>query len=92
MSAESLETMPYFKDYVRQLKQVSQNDLSLFYIGQLKEWQRKVEEIDLGYEKHYAKWASPDFDDVKWEDMPVPGSWENSVLPDFDGVVWVRKQ
>ncbi|BCI63332.1 9-O-acetylesterase [Coprobacter secundus subsp. similis] len=91
VSAESLETMPYFKDYVRQLKQVSQNDLSLFYIGQLKEWQRKVEEIDLGYEKHYAKWASPDFDDVKWEDMPVPGSWENSVLPDFDGVVWVRK-
>lgn len=26
-----------------------------------------------------------------WNTMPVPGLWESSVLPDFDGFVWFRK-
>ncbi|BCM94415.1 hypothetical protein IAD21_06322 [Abditibacteriota bacterium] len=38
-----------------------------------------------------AAWNNPTTDGTTWKTMTLPGSWENSGLPDFDGVVWYRK-
>lgn len=42
-----------------------------------------------------ARAAIPEFDKGKmqtsWAKMPVPGYWEGSVLPSFDGIVYVQK-
>jgi sialate O-acetylesterase len=36
--------------------------------------------------------AAPDYDDAAWSTMQVPGAWEKAGLPDFDGLVWFRKE
>lgn len=38
-----------------------------------------------------ATWKNTDADDAAWPKMQLPQLWENSVLPDVDGVVWFRK-
>jgi sialate O-acetylesterase len=38
------------------------------------------------------KWIDPAFDDATWQLMKVPNLWEGLNLPDFDGVVWFRKE
>jgi len=35
--------------------------------------------------------SDPAFDDSGWKKMSLPGAWEGSGLPDFDGVVWYRR-
>lgn len=38
--------------------------------------------------------SNPEFDwaeyQKSWKKMPVPGRWEDSVLPGFDGIVWMQ--
>ncbi|MCC8113049.1 MAG: sialate O-acetylesterase [Bacteroidales bacterium] len=56
-------------------------------------------ELQAQYEKELQAWndavipQSLDFDQdaAQWGNMPVPSEWESTVLPAFDGVVWVRK-
>lgn len=38
-----------------------------------------------------ASFSTLSFDDSKWPQLAVPGLWETTALPDFDGVVWFRK-
>ncbi|HMI63183.1 MAG TPA: sialate O-acetylesterase, partial [Puia sp.] len=38
------------------------------------------------------KWKETDYDDHTWVRIKVPGFWESQGLPDFDGVVWYRKE
>ena len=58
--------------------------------------------MEAGYERQVEEWAralneipfdasDPSFRS-DWKTMPVPGLWENSVLPDFDGIVWMQRQ
>ncbi|PQV64206.1 sialate O-acetylesterase [Abditibacterium utsteinense] len=35
--------------------------------------------------------ARPDFDDAAWPEMTLPIAWEEAGLPNFDGIVWLRK-
>jgi len=42
-------------------------------------------------EKLAAAMAAPGLDDADWKQMNVPGAWEKSALPGFDGLVWFRK-
>ena len=37
-------------------------------------------------------WAAPGFSTSGWQTMALPGLWENKGLPQFDGVVWFRKE
>lgn len=36
-------------------------------------------------------WSDPDLDTSEWETMTLPVAWEDAGHPDFDGVVWFRK-
>lgn len=53
--------------------------------------------IQADFDKAYSEWealAIPQGYDAdverEWAKMPVPGLWEQSVLPEFDGVVWLK--
>jgi hypothetical protein len=34
--------------------------------------------------------ASPGYDDSKWQEISVPGAWENQGFPGYDGYAWYR--
>ncbi len=48
-------------------------------------------EKDMGLQNGQALWAARDYSDADWKTMKLPGLWENSDLPDLDGIVWFRK-
>jgi len=37
-------------------------------------------------------WGKTDFDAADWKTMKLPAAWENAGLPDYDGIVWFRKE
>ena len=37
-------------------------------------------------------WSSPLLDTADWKSMDLPGNWEARGLPDFDGIVWFRRE
>ena len=37
-------------------------------------------------------WADPAFDASLWKAMSLPANWESAGLPDFDGIVWFRRE
>jgi sialate O-acetylesterase len=36
-------------------------------------------------------WSDPNYDSTAWKSMTLPGHWEGKGLPEFDGIVWFRK-
>lgn len=38
------------------------------------------------------KFANPDYDDSKWEEIDVPSSWESEGFRDYDGYAWYRRK
>jgi sialate O-acetylesterase len=36
-------------------------------------------------------WASPSYDDSDWDQITVPGQWENEGYNDYNGYAWYRK-
>jgi hypothetical protein len=38
----------------------------------------------------YAEWANPKFDDSGWDEIRVPGKWEDSGYEDYNGFAWYR--
>ena len=37
------------------------------------------------------RWASPSYDDSDWDQISVPGQWENQGYNDYNGYAWYRK-
>ncbi|WP_338877381.1 sialate O-acetylesterase (plasmid) [Spirosoma sp. SC4-14] len=59
----------------------------------LAEWQRTYTAADRGFADKNKPWFATDLATTNWRTIELPGHWEQSgTLPDFDGVVWVRKQ
>lgn len=38
-----------------------------------------------------SKWANPLFDDSNWDQISVPGKWEDQGYNDYNGYAWYRK-
>ena len=39
-----------------------------------------------------TRYSAPDFDDDDWKEIDIPNLWENEHLPNFDGIIWFRKE
>lgn len=67
-----------------------------------KKWIENHKVIDINDREQDSKWKNLDFndaecaqinyDDNNWYEMNLPNGWENSVIGNFDGVVWFRKK
>ena len=88
-SAEALSRMDDFRPAVEQLAQVTaEGGKQRATLEQLTaEWYRKN---DPGSARTPG-WMSPELPTDYWKTMDLPQNWEQAGLPDFDGVVWFRR-
>jgi sialate O-acetylesterase len=91
-SGEALETMADFKPAVEQLRGEVTPPTTVQrpsrYATLMELWYRKNDPGSGGSDM----WAAPSFDDKHWKTMKLPTHWEDAGLPDYDGVVWFRKE
>ena len=60
------------------------------YAARVSEWGAHALPGDPGNRGVAQGWARPDYDDSRWESMPLPGAWQAHGLH-FNGVVWFRR-
>lgn len=90
-SGQSLAEMPYFKEAVQDITNVSEEEAQKQYEQKFKEWNDYILANDKGYRNNVAVWSETNLDDGQWNKMELPGLWEEKGLNDFDGIVWFRK-
>lgn len=89
-SESTLKKMP---DFVQALNRIKSQDTSTSNFKQmLKSWQKTLIEKDAGFNQGNPVWVANSFDDSSWKRMSLPGLWHQSILPNFDGVVWFRRR
>lgn len=91
-SGEALKKMADFKDIVVQMESSRQNQSDKPFQQQMEEWEANMLTRDAGFKGGEAIWAASSVEDASWKKMDVPAFWERSALPNFDGVVWLRKK
>jgi len=89
MSAGSAMSIDDFKEPVKQLNSLNWDKLKAEAEVKVKIWNENIEKNDAGI---VNKWFEPSVDDRQWKLMKLPQLWESAGLPDFDGVVWFRKE
>ena len=90
VSAGSLEAMPDFQKPLEQIaaeKADSGKPPVKFEVAMANWWKKN----DPGSSEQPA-WSDPKFDGSGWKTMKLPTHWEDGGLPDFDGLVWFRKE
>jgi sialate O-acetylesterase len=95
-SAEALEThLPEFSDEIEALTQLKKNKATAVanYKAALAELQdefSKLYELEADLDAA-AKWAAPELNDISWEQISIPTTWEEAGYKDLNGIVWFRK-
>ncbi len=94
-SGEALKAFPEFSKQVAEMEN-DKSDLTKRiqeYNTQREAWLKAFGNRDRGYLPGGKTWADADFDAAGWPRMQLPGLWERAGgLPDYDGVVWYRKE
>ncbi|MDU1890340.1 MAG: sialate O-acetylesterase [Dysgonomonas sp.] len=92
-SGESLQMMPDFREKVDMIKMLPEDEAERnIFIKKIQDgWHQEIIDKNFGLKDNVAQVATIDFNDNDWDSMEIPGLWEWSKLPGFDGVVWFRK-
>lgn len=93
-SGKSLNLIPEFIERVKTIQNLPSNTgkQKEIFQRQKKEWDLKVLSKDFGISNNVAVVTQIDYNDSSWQKMNIPQLWEESILPDFDGFVWFRKE
>lgn len=83
---EYLKGIPGFEDELLALEMsgFEKEGTEKAYHAFFDKWKNGLEGIDDDFDKSVLQSGD------RWGEMPVPGIWEGSVLPDFDGQVWMQ--
>ena len=89
-SHDALDKLADFKPALAQFDDMAkmQKQGNADYGQQLAAWYRKN---DPG-SKTETGWAEPSTDTTGWKTMKLPSAWELAGLPDYDGIVWFRRE
>jgi sialate O-acetylesterase len=93
VSADALEKMADFKEAVEKVRQEAASERS----GEMTE-ERDEKAVSQWYAKNDpgsaggVGWGASEVDDQAWKTMMLPTKWEAAGLPDYDGVVWFRRE
>jgi sialate O-acetylesterase len=89
-SAEALQSMEDFRPALTQLKQMTEHEgkEGMTFERLMSDWYTRNDPGSASV----AGWAAPNFAAADWQTMVLPQNWEPAGLPDFDGVVWFRKE
>jgi sialate O-acetylesterase len=92
-SPQALKAFPEYGKVVEDMESrgTAIQDEMKAYDTKLKEWQSSVSGADRGYAAS-PQWNAADFTPTDWPAMKLPGLWESASLPDYDGIVWFRKE
>ncbi len=92
---EALDQLPFYKDALAQ-EDESFRDPSgsaAKYQSYLDQWYQLHDRgTGAGPNVTATSWSDPNFDDHAWTEANQPGAWEDSGMPGFDGVVWLRRE
>jgi len=88
-SAQTASKDPDLAPWLEQSKGVDLEKMQKESEDKLATWNRELETNDQGL---INKWQDPGFNDRDWQEMVIPQYWEEKYLPDYDGVVWFRKE
>lgn len=85
-SAEALGAVPGFENELADLKAANgdANKLNDLYNARYQAWIEPARKGNLDFDKSKMQ--------PGWSTMTAPGYWETTVLPGFDGVVWLQKK
>jgi sialate O-acetylesterase len=87
-SAEALKTMDDFRSAVEGFQQ-NENELKKGTTDHEQQFAAWYAKNDPGTA---AGWNAQVFDTGAWKTMQLPTAWEKAGLPDFDGIVWFRRE
>jgi len=59
------------------------------YAKNMQQWMDNFQKTDAGF---VEKWYLPTYSPKNWKTLVAPAYWEDFGLPDFDGIVWLRKE
>jgi sialate O-acetylesterase len=90
ISREALSNNPEFKELMGQLPVMNLDSLADVKNKLMLEKIKKVQ-TGLPTAEVAESWKEPFLDDQSWPKMQLPGLWEQTVLPDLDGIVYLRK-
>ena len=85
VSYEGFDGVDGFGRELDNLKSCAFDDKAVLksYEADINKWLEEIKAFDIKFDRAEMQNG--------WETMPVPGEWENSVLPGFDGVVWFQR-
>jgi sialate O-acetylesterase len=92
-SAEALSEIPELKEVLSGLEKAGADRSKAYrdHEDRLAKWEKSLAGLDAGSMPGAKPWSDPETDVASWKPMEVPGYWEQSALPGFDGVVWFRR-
>lgn len=89
MSAAALKKVPNYNEAYQELEKLSPPELEKRFEKSLHDWSAKTIKDDQGYVS--KKWYDEDLDTKQWQVMKLPTVWEGTVLTDYVGSIWYRK-
>ncbi|HQP96992.1 MAG TPA: sialate O-acetylesterase [bacterium] len=93
-SADALRPLPTFTRLIEELPEKVAVSRAMLpdYQRDIAAWNALLESRDAGQVDGRPAWAACDLDTRDWGTMNVPDYWESAGFPDFDGVMWYRKE
>jgi len=91
-SAESIQDDPDFAEELINLKSLDTDKAQEEIEKEFENWLQAFRQLDAGYNDGVYEWASSDQDYSDWDQMELPGLWEDLGLEGLDGVVWFVKE
>jgi len=90
---KSMEQHPAFSKMVesfqREMEKKNIETSQTEYATATNTWMNDIQKTDAGY---IENWYTPAYKPENWQTLIAPAYWEEQGLPDFDGIVWLRKE
>ncbi len=88
----STETLNKIPDFQSAIQRLTSADAQAEYEHELHVWNQIMAQHDEGQQDGEFGWLSHKTADSDWSVMQLPTLWDTDILPNFDGVVYFRKE
>jgi sialate O-acetylesterase len=90
-SAQTLKTLPDFKAETERIQNQASLNKNVDREKLQANWDKKVSESDLGFSAGKYIWTT-DAAEKDWSKITIPALWEDTALPAFDGIVYLKRK
>jgi sialate O-acetylesterase len=90
-SAQTLKTLPDFKAETERIQNQASLNKNVDREKLQANWDKEVSESDLGFSAGKYIWTT-DAAEKDWSKITIPALWEDTALPAFDGIVYLKRK